>query len=60
VLTHGNGPQIGSSCAIQNSIHEVPPVPMDYAVRSARAIGYMFVRALTTSSAGVTPASLPQ
>lgn len=48
VLTHGNGPQIGFILRRSElSIHEVPPVPMDYAGADLQgAIGYMFVRAL--------------
>ena len=48
VLTHGNGPQVGFILRRSElSIHEIPPVPMDYAGADLQgAIGYMFVRAL--------------
>jgi carbamate kinase len=48
VLTHGNGPQIGFILRRSElSIHEVSPVPMDYAGADLQgAIGYMFDRAL--------------
>jgi carbamate kinase len=44
VLTHGNGPQIGFILRRSElSIHEVSPVPMDYAGADLQgAIGYMF------------------
>jgi carbamate kinase len=47
VLTHGNGPQVGFIMRRSElSIHEVPPVPMDYAGADIQgAIGYMFDRA---------------
>ena len=47
-ITHGNGPQVGfilRRCEI--GIHEVPPIPMDYATSNTQgSIGYMFQRAL--------------
>ena len=48
VVTHGNGPQVGFILRRSElSIHEVPPVPMDYAGADIQgAIGYMFVKAL--------------
>ncbi len=48
MLTHGNGPQIGFILRRSElSIHEVSPVPMDYAGADLQgAIGYMFDRAL--------------
>jgi carbamate kinase len=48
VVTHGNGPQIGFILRRSElSIHEVPPVPMDYAGADIQGgVGYMFVRAL--------------
>jgi carbamate kinase len=47
VLTHGNGPQMGFILRRSElSIHEVAPVPMDYAGADLQgAIGYMFVKA---------------
>src|SRR4051812_48758514 len=47
VLTHGNGPQVGFIMRRSElSIHEVTPVPMDYAGADIQgAIGYMFDRA---------------
>ena len=47
VLTHGNGPQVGFIMRRSElSIHEVPPVPMDYAGADIQgALGYMFDRA---------------
>lgn len=48
VITHGNGPQVGfilRRCEI--GIHEVPPIPMDYATSNTQgSIGYMFQKAL--------------
>jgi carbamate kinase len=48
VVTHGNGPQVGFILRRSElSIHEVPPVPMDYAGADIQGgLGYMFVRAL--------------
>ena len=48
VLTHGNGPQIGFILRRSElSIHEVSPVPMDYAGADIQgAVGYMFLKAL--------------
>jgi carbamate kinase len=48
VVTHGNGPQVGFILRRSElSIHEVPPVPMDYAGADIQGgVGYMFVRAL--------------
>jgi carbamate kinase len=48
VVTHGNGPQVGFILRRSEiSIHEVPPVPMDYAGADIQgAVGWMFVRAL--------------
>jgi carbamate kinase len=48
VVTHGNGPQVGFILRRSEiSIHEVPPVPMDYAGADIQgAVGYMFVKAL--------------
>ena len=48
VLTHGNGPQIGFILRRSEfSIHQMPPVPMDYAGADIQgALGWMFVRAL--------------
>ncbi|MFI5021135.1 MAG: carbamate kinase [Alphaproteobacteria bacterium] len=47
VVTHGNGPQMGFILRRSElAIHEVSPVPMDYAGADLQgAIGYMFVRA---------------
>ena len=47
ILTHGNGPQMGFILRQSElSIHEVAPVPMDYAGADLQgAIGYMFVKA---------------
>src|SRR6185295_51479 len=47
VVTHGNGPQVGFILRRSElSIHEVPPVPMDYAGADIQgALGYMFDRA---------------
>jgi len=48
VVTHGNGPQVGFILRRSElSIHEVPPVPMDYAGADIQGgVGYMFARAL--------------
>ena len=48
VVTHGNGPQIGFVLRRSElSIHQLPPVPMDYAGADIQgALGWMFVRAL--------------
>ena len=48
ILTHGNGPQVGFILRRSElSIHELAPVPMDYAGADTQgAIGYMFQRAL--------------
>jgi carbamate kinase len=48
VVTHGNGPQVGYILRRSElAIHEVPPVPMDYAGADIQgAVGWMFVRAL--------------
>ena len=48
VITHGNGPQVGFILRRSElAIHEVPPVPMDYAGADIQGgVGYMFVRAL--------------
>ena len=48
VITHGNGPQVGFILRRSElSIHEVPPVPMDYAGADIQgAVGYMFVKGL--------------
>lgn len=47
VVDHGNGPQMGFILRRSElSIHEVAPVPMDYAGADLQgAIGYMFVKA---------------
>ena len=47
IVTHGNGPQMGYILRRSElSIHEVAPVPMDYAGADLQgALGYMFVRA---------------
>src|SRR5579863_10569032 len=47
IVTHGNGPQMGYILRRSElSIHEVSPVPMDYAGADLQgALGYMFVRA---------------
>jgi len=47
IVTHGNGPQMGFILRRSElAIHEVSPVPMDYAGADLQgAIGYMFVRA---------------
>ncbi|MGH7121422.1 MAG: carbamate kinase [Acetobacteraceae bacterium] len=47
IVTHGNGPQMGYVLRRSElSIHEVAPVPMDYAGADLQgALGYMFVRA---------------
>lgn len=48
LVTHGNGPQVGFILRRSElSMHEVSPVPMDYAGADLQGgIGYMFVRAL--------------
>jgi len=48
VVTHGNGPQMGFVLRRSElSLHEVPPVPMDYAGADLQGgIGYMFLKAL--------------
>ena len=48
VVTHGNGPQMGFILRRSElSLHEVPPVPMDYAGADLQGgIGYMFLKAL--------------
>ncbi|OFZ95179.1 MAG: carbamate kinase [Betaproteobacteria bacterium RIFCSPLOWO2_02_67_12] len=48
VVTHGNGPQVGFILRRSElAIHEVPPVPMDYAGADIQGgVGYMFVNAL--------------
>ena len=48
VITHGNGPQVGFILRRSEvAIHEVPPVPMNYATADTQGvIGYMFQRAL--------------
>src|SRR5579864_4400755 len=47
IITHGNGPQMGFILRRSElAIHEVAPVPMDYAGADLQgAIGYMFVKA---------------
>lgn len=47
IVTHGNGPQMGYILRRSElAIHEVAPVPMDYAGADLQgALGYMFVRA---------------
>jgi len=47
IVTHGNGPQMGFILRRSElAIHEVPPVPMDYAGADLQgSIGYMFVKA---------------
>ena len=47
IVTHGNGPQMGFILRRSElSIHEVAPVPMDYAGADLQGgIGYMFLRA---------------
>ena len=47
IVTHGNGPQMGFILRRSElAIHEVAPVPMDYAGADLQgALGYMFVRA---------------
>jgi len=47
IVTHGNGPQMGFVLRRSElAIHEVPPIPMDYAGADLQgAIGYMFVKA---------------
>ena len=47
IVTHGNGPQMGFILRRSElSIHEVAPVPMDYAGADLQgAIGYMFLKA---------------
>jgi carbamate kinase len=47
IVTHGNGPQMGFILRRSElSVHEVAPVPMDYAGADLQgAIGYMFVKA---------------
>jgi len=47
IVTHGNGPQMGFILRRSElSIHEVAPVPMDYAGADLQgALGYMFVKA---------------
>ena len=48
VVTHGNGPQVGFILRRSElAIHEVSPVPMDYAGADIQGgVGYMFARAL--------------
>lgn len=48
VVTHGNGPQMGFVLRRSElSLHEVSPVPMDYAGADLQGgIGYMFLKAL--------------
>ena len=48
VVTHGNGPQVGFILRRSElAIHEVSPVPMDYAGADIQgAVGYMFQKAL--------------
>src|ERR1700747_1487374 len=45
IVTHGNGPQMGFILRRSElAIHEVAPVPMDYAGADLQgAIGYLFV-----------------
>lgn len=47
IVTHGNGPQMGFILRRSElAIHEVAPVPMDYAGADLQgAIGYMFLKA---------------
>ena len=47
IVTHGNGPQMGFILRRSElSLHEVAPVPMDYAGADIQgAVGYMFVKA---------------
>src|SRR5579863_7654993 len=47
IVTHGNGPQMGFILRRSElSIHEVAPVPMDYAGADLQGgIGYMFLKA---------------
>jgi carbamate kinase len=47
IVTHGNGPQMGFILRRSElSLHEVAPVPMDYAGADLQgAIGYMFAKA---------------
>jgi len=47
IVTHGNGPQLGFILRRSElAIHELPPVPMDYAGADLQgSIGYMFVKA---------------
>ena len=47
IVTHGNGPQMGFILRRSElAIHELPPVPMDYAGADLQgSIGYMFVKA---------------
>jgi carbamate kinase len=47
IVTHGNGPQMGFVLRRSEiSIHEVSPIPMDYAGADLQgAIGYMFLKA---------------
>jgi carbamate kinase len=47
IVTHGNGPQMGFVLQRSEiSIHEVSPIPMDYAGADIQgAIGYMFMKA---------------
>jgi carbamate kinase len=49
VIAHGSGPQMGFILRRSElAIHEVSPVPMDYAGADLQgAIGYMFMKALT-------------
>ena len=64
VITHGNGPQVGMVMRRSElAIHEVPPVPMDYAGADLQGgIGYMFVKALQNEfkrrKIGSTPVAL--
>lgn len=48
VITHGNGPQVGYILRRSElALHELHPVPMDYAVADTQgAIGYMLQKAL--------------
>lgn len=47
-IVHGNGPQVGYALRRNElSMHEVPPMPMDYADADTQGvIGYMFQRAI--------------
>jgi carbamate kinase len=48
IVTHGNGPQVGSILRLSElSVSEAPPIPLDYAgSKTQGSIGYMFQASL--------------